>query len=178
MISRRGLLARARAVDLLVLDVDGVMTDGGLYYGPDGEALKRFDVKDGHRLVLARQAGLRAAILTARRSALVERRARELGLAPVCQGCRDKREGLRRLLEEAGVPAQRTAYMGDDLNDLPPMTMVRLAACPADACPEVRRAAHLVTRAPGGRGAVQEVVELLLRAQGKWETALRETFAK
>lgn len=167
------LLRRARDVDLLILDVDGVLTDGGLYYGDSGEAFKRFDVKDGHGLVLARLVGLRAAVLTARRSKLVRVRFEELGLAPISQGKKDKGAGLEALLEEAGVPASRAGYVGDDLNDLAPMRRVRLAACPSDACAEARASAHYVAAAPGGHGAVREVVELLLRAQGRWDAVMK-----
>jgi 3-deoxy-D-manno-octulosonate 8-phosphate phosphatase (KDO 8-P phosphatase) len=168
----RQLRERARAVELLVLDVDGVLTDGGLFYGPQGEALKRFDVKDGHGLVLAHLTGLRAAVLTARRSAIVEKRALELWLSPVSQGTRDKRAGLAALLEEAKVPASRAGYVGDDVNDLPPMSEVALACCPSDAVSEVRKIAHYVASARGGHGAVREIVELILKAQGRWEQAL------
>ncbi len=166
------LRARARDVDLLVLDVDGVLTDGGLYYGPEGEALKRFNVRDGHGLVLARAVGLRAAILTARRSRIVEVRGTELGLSPISQGNRDKARGFADLLEQTGIDAGRVAYVGDDVNDLPALKAARLAACPADAAPEVLAAAHFVTRAKGGHGAVREVVELVLKARGQWEEAL------
>jgi len=165
--------ARARAVELLVLDVDGVLTDGGLFYGPEGDTLKRFDAKDGHGLVLARHLGLRAAILTGRRSAMVEKRAAELGISPVCQGQRDKRTGLVALLEEARVPASRAGYVGDDLNDLPAMAQVCFTACPSDARPEVKAAAHFIARARGGYGAVREVIEEILKAQGRWTQALR-----
>jgi 3-deoxy-D-manno-octulosonate 8-phosphate phosphatase (KDO 8-P phosphatase) len=166
------LARRARAVDLLVLDVDGVLTDGGLFYGPEGEALKRFDVKDGHGLVLAHLTGLRAAVLTARRSAIVEKRATELWLSPISQGNRDKRAGLFALLEEARVPAARAGFVGDDLNDLPAMSEVGFACCPSDAVPEVRKIAHYVAGARGGHGAVREIVELILKAQGRWAQAL------
>ncbi|HEY3447797.1 MAG TPA: HAD hydrolase family protein [Myxococcales bacterium] len=166
------LEARAREVELLVLDVDGVLTDGGLYYGAEGEQLKRFDVKDGHGLVLAHLVGLRVAILTGRRSAIVEKRAAELWIAPVLQGHRDKRTGLAELLAQASVRAERAAYVGDDLNDLPAMSEVRLAACPADAVSEVRERCHFVAQAAGGRGAVREVLEMILKAQGKWAEAV------
>lgn len=166
------LQERARAVDLLILDVDGVLTDGGLFYGPEGELFKRFDVKDGHGLVLAHLTGLRTAILTARRSAIVAKRAAELGIDPVSQGNRDKRKGLLALLAEAKVPAERAGYVGDDLNDLAPMSEVRFAACPCDAAPEVKAAAHYATQAAGGHGAVREIVELLLKEQGRWAKAL------
>ncbi|MBI5542267.1 MAG: HAD hydrolase family protein [Deltaproteobacteria bacterium] len=162
----------ARQVDLLVLDVDGVLTDGGLYYGAEGEALKRFDVKDGHGLVLAHLVGLRAAILTARRSAIVEKRASELRISPVLQGFRDKKAGLLELLAMTKVRASRVGYVGDDINDLPAMSLVGFRACPSDAAAEVRRACHFVAKAGGGRGAVREIVELLLKAQGKWAEAL------
>ncbi len=166
------LLQRARDVELLVLDVDGVLTDGGLYYGADGEQLKRFDVKDGHGLVLAHLVGLRAAILTARRSGIVEKRAAELWIDPVLQGHRDKRAGLEQLLSLAKVSPERAAFVGDDLNDLPAMSQVRLAACPADAVSEVRERCHYVAQACGGRGAVREILEMILKAQGKWADAV------
>jgi len=170
--SLRSQRRRARAVELLVLDVDGVLTDGGLYYGAEGEQLKRFDVKDGHGLVLARLTGLRVAILTARRSAIVERRAAELGVAPVFQGQRDKAAGLTALLSEVGVPPERAGFVGDDVNDVPAMEKVGFAACPVDAVAEARAASHYVARAAGGRGAVREILELILKAQGRWARAL------
>jgi 3-deoxy-D-manno-octulosonate 8-phosphate phosphatase (KDO 8-P phosphatase) len=159
---------RARRIQLLMMDVDGVLTDGSLYYGPEGEALKRFDVKDGHGLVMWRISGGRAGILTARRSAIVEKRAAELKLDPVLQGQRDKRAGFHEALKLAGLPAEAVCYVGDDTNDLGPLELAGLAVAPADAVEEARTQAHLVTRAPGGHGAVRELVELLLRAQGKW----------
>ena len=168
----RQLRARARAVELLVLDVDGVLTDGGLYYGPAGEALKRFDVKDGHALVLAHLTGLRVAVLTARRSQIVQRRAAELWIDPVMQGFKDKRAGLAQLLKRTRVRPEAVAYVGDDINDLAPMEAVGLSACPADAAAEVRRSCHYLARARGGRGAVREIVELLLKAQGRWGPAV------
>ena len=167
---------RARAVQLLVLDVDGVLTDGGLYYGEHGEALKRFDVKDSHGLVMARLVGLPAAILTARTSKIVEVRGKELGLAVILQGQKEKASGLSRILHQVGVTPEACAYMGDDLNDLAPMAMVGLSACPSDAVPEVRARAHLIAQSPGGKGAVRELVELCLRASGRWEQALSQMF--
>ena len=166
------LVERARDIDLLVMDVDGVLTDGGLFYGAEGEQLKRFDVKDGHGLVLAHLSGLRAAILTGRRSAIVEKRAAELFVSPVLQGQRHKRAGLAELLAQAGVPAARAAFVGDDLNDLAAMAEVRLAACPSDAVSEVQERCHYVARAQGGHGVVREILELILKAQGKWAQAV------
>lgn len=166
------LSALAASVKLLVFDVDGVLTDGGLYYGPSGEVMKRFDVRDGHGLVLARLTGLPTALLTARRSEILETRARELGLSAVLQGRKDKGAGLSELLGGLGVDPGECAYMGDDLNDLAPMARVRLPACPSDAVPEVRQQALFIARQPGGRGAARELIELVMRATGRWGKAM------
>jgi 3-deoxy-D-manno-octulosonate 8-phosphate phosphatase (KDO 8-P phosphatase) len=163
---------RAQRIRLLVMDVDGVLTDGGLYYGPDGEVMKRFDVKDGHGLVMLRHLGIPSAILTARSSRIVETRMRELGVLHIVQGARDKEEGLERILTAAGAALEQVAYIGDDINDLPVLTKVGLSACPADARQEVREAVHYVCRTPGGRGAVRELIEVILHAQGRWDDAL------
>ncbi|MDX2011295.1 MAG: HAD-IIIA family hydrolase [Myxococcaceae bacterium] len=169
---------RARAIRLIVFDVDGVLTDGGLWYGPDGEVMKRFDVKDGHAMVLARLTGLPVAILTARTSKIVETRATELKLAKVFQGRREKGPALLELCAELNVAPNETAYMGDDVNDLPAMAHCGLTACPADAVAEVREAVHFVSSHPGGRGAARELIELVLRATGRWEQALAHMHPK
>lgn len=166
------LAARAAKVRLVVFDVDGVLTDGGLYYGPGGELMKRFDVRDGHGVVMARLAGLPCAVLTARTSEIVAQRGRELGLAAVLQGQKDKRRGLEQLLSELQIEPAACAYMGDDLNDLAPMSMVSLPACPADAAPEVRQEALFVARQPGGRGAARELLEVVMKASGRWNVAI------
>ncbi|MCU0696785.1 MAG: HAD family hydrolase [Myxococcaceae bacterium] len=166
------LTERASAIRLVVFDVDGVLTDGGLWYGPDGEVMKRFDVKDGHAMVLARLTGLPVAILTARTSKIVETRAKELQLAKVFQGRREKGPALIELCAELNASPHEAAYMGDDVNDLPAMAHCGLTACPADAVAEVREAVHFVSSHPGGRGAARELIELVLRATGRWEQAL------
>jgi 3-deoxy-D-manno-octulosonate 8-phosphate phosphatase (KDO 8-P phosphatase) len=163
---------RAAAVTLLALDVDGVLTDGRLYFGADGEALKVFDVRDGHGIKLLREAGIDVAILTARSSPIVERRARELGVVRVIQGVADKGDGLARLAREAGVALERCGYIGDDWPDLAALAQAGFAATVADAAPEVRRVAHWISTAPGGRGAVRELAEFILRAQGRFGEAL------
>ncbi len=163
---------QARHVRALVLDVDGVLTDGALFYGPDGEAMKRFDVKDGHALVLARETGLLLAILTGRTSRIVETRAKELGIHRVYQGRRHKGPAFLELCDELAVLPAEVAYVGDDLNDLPPMELAGVTACPADAVPEVRAAVDFVASRPGGHGAVREIVEALLQATERWEQAL------
>jgi len=156
---------RAARVRLIVLDVDGVLTDGRLYFGPDGEALKVFDVRDGHGVRLLREAGLAVALLSSRSSPIVARRAGELDIAPVLQGERDKLAGLDRVLASTGVAAADCAYMGDDWPDLPVMAKVGFAAAVADAAPEVRRAAHWIAPADGGRGAVRALAEYVLRCR-------------
>ena len=166
MASRSGqaeLLARAARIRLVILDVDGVLTDGRLYYGPDGEALKAFDVKDGHGIVLLRER-VDFAVISGRPGLASQRRLEELRFKHLIFGERDKLQGYARLAH-LGLPDDAVAYMGDDVNDVPLLRKVGLAACPADARPEARAVAHLVTEAPGGRGAVRELCDLILRAQ-------------
>ena len=155
-------LARIR---LLVLDVDGVLTDGSIIVDDNGVESKHFHVRDGAAIALWNASGGRTAILSGR---CVDRRAAELKIHPVVQGSGDKGASLRAILAEVGLDPDRAAFVGDDLADLPALAVVGLAACPADAAAEVRAASHLVTVAPGGRGAVREVVERLMRAQGTW----------
>ncbi len=162
----------AKKVKLLVFDVDGVLTDGGLYYGPEGEAFKRFNVKDGHALVMARITGLPAAVLTARTSKIVAVRAAELKLAGVLQGQKYKAPGLLTLCGTLGLKPSDCAYMGDDTNDLPPMELAGLTACPCDAAIEVQQASDFVSKLPGGHGAARDFVERVLKAQGRWQQAL------
>jgi 3-deoxy-D-manno-octulosonate 8-phosphate phosphatase (KDO 8-P phosphatase) len=164
---------RAAAVRLLVVDVDGVLTDGRLYFGPDGEALKAFDVRDGHGIKLLREAGIEVAVLTARNSPIVDRRVRELGIERVIQGAADKAAAFAALAEAVRIAPAECGYIGDDWPDLPVLAQVGLAATVADAVAEVRRAAHWISRAPGGRGAVRELAEFILRAQGRFEPLLR-----
>jgi 3-deoxy-D-manno-octulosonate 8-phosphate phosphatase (KDO 8-P phosphatase) len=158
------VLARASRVRLLVLDVDGVLTDGRLYYGPSGEALKVFDVKDGHGLVLVREV-IELAVISARPGEISRRRMEELGVKHIHFDRRDKLVCYETLIRELGCPDDQVAFMGDDVNDLPLLQRVGLATAPADALPEVRSAAHWVASAPGGRGAVRELCDLLLRAR-------------
>jgi YrbI family 3-deoxy-D-manno-octulosonate 8-phosphate phosphatase len=163
------LRERCEKIEMLVLDVDGVLTDGSIIYGDDGVELKAFFVRDGSGLKLWQLAGKRAALMTGRTSKLVEVRAAELDLAPVIQGAGDKLAGFRQLLQQAPLPVERICYVGDDLPDLPVLLRCGLAVAVADACPEVIARAHYITRTRGGRGAVREVVELILRCQGRWQ---------
>lgn len=163
---------KARAVRWLVLDVDGVLTDGRIILdGGEGE-WKAFDVRDGQRIVLAAGEGIRTVFLTGRSSRVVERRAAELGVYRVFQGARRKGEIMEQFFLEEGARPAETAYLGDDIVDLPALRRVGLAAAVADAVPEVRAMADWIAAAPGGRGAVRELVEFILVAQGRWEAAL------
>ncbi|HSD21292.1 MAG TPA: HAD hydrolase family protein [Anaeromyxobacter sp.] len=158
------LHARAARVRLVLLDVDGVLTDGRIWYGPDGEALKAFDVRDGHGIVLVRD-HVDFGVISGRPGKATEVRLRELRFKHLIFGERDKLEGYARLAH-LGVPDEDVAYMGDDVNDVPLLRRVGLAVAPADARPEAKAAAHLVTSAPGGRGAVRELCDLLIAAKG------------
>lgn len=166
------LIERCAAIDWLLLDVDGVLTDGTIAYSDQGDELKGFYVRDGSGLSLWVKAGKKSGLLTGRSSAVVSRRAIELQMTAVFQGIGDKGAGYRKFLQEQNVAAERVCYMGDDIVDLPVLRHCGLAATVADACDEAHREAHYVTRAPGGRGAVREVIELILRAQGLWQTIL------
>jgi 3-deoxy-D-manno-octulosonate 8-phosphate phosphatase (KDO 8-P phosphatase) len=159
---------KAPQTRLLVLDVDGVLTDGVLIYGASGEEIKRFHVRDGLALQQARRAGVEVAIVSGRASAAVTRRMSELGVVEVHQGVGDKEALLRGLLARLGVSAAETAVMGDDLPDLPLMRMAGIAMAPVDAAPEVRQAADWVSRSAGGHGAVREAIEWLLRSRKAW----------
>jgi 3-deoxy-D-manno-octulosonate 8-phosphate phosphatase (KDO 8-P phosphatase) len=149
------------------MDVDGVLTDGGIYYTERGDEVKRFDVRDGQGLVLLRQTGVLTAVITRRRSEIVERRADELGIVEVHQGATDKRAVLESLLARRGVAAGDAAYVGDDVGDLPAMAMVGVPIAVADAVAPVRRMAAYVTRARAGHGAVREICDLILSAREK-----------
>lgn len=156
---------RWAAVRALVTDVDGVLTDGGLYYAENGDELKRFDVRDGQGLVLLREAGVLTAIVTRKRTTIVVRRARDLGIAEVHQDARDKAAVLADLMTRHRLTAAAVCYVGDDVGDLPAMRAAGLPVAVADAVPAVRRAATYVTRARAGHGAIREVCDLILAAR-------------
>lgn len=153
---------RAARVQLVVFDVDGVFTDGRLYYSAAGEALKAFHVRDGHGIKLLLKHGIQAAVISGRNSPAVTRRMQELGIQHVFQGDDDKLPILEQLLQKLGLRTEQTACVGDDLVDLPLLAAAGLAIAVADAQPEVRARAHLVTNARGGEGAVREVCDLIL----------------
>jgi 3-deoxy-D-manno-octulosonate 8-phosphate phosphatase (KDO 8-P phosphatase) len=170
--AQRNALERAKRVRLMLFDVDGVLTDGKLWYGPAGEALKVFSVLDGHGIKLLQQSGIAVALLSGRSSPAVAARAAELGIAHLLQGIDDKKSAFEALAARLGVPAGETGFMGDEVVDLPVLRRCGFACAPAGAQALVLANAHYVTRAAAGNGAAREVCEYLLRAQGRLEAAL------
>jgi len=165
-------LERARRVKLMIFDVDGVLTDGSLWYGPGGEEIKAFHALDGHGVKMLGESGVRLALLTGRKSVAVAARARELGIEHVLQDVEDKRGRYETLLKDLRLQAGDTGYMGDDLVDLPVLTRCGFACTVPEAPEDVRTRAHYVAAAPAGRGAAREVCEYVMRAQGSFERAL------
>ncbi|NWF54138.1 MAG: HAD hydrolase family protein [Syntrophaceae bacterium] len=168
---------KAKKVRLLLLDVDGVMTDGRLGFDGKGREFKFFYARDGIGIKLLQQMGVRVGILSGRRAKVVSLRAKELGISLVRQKIQDKAQALAEILETENLRPEQVCYMGDDLVDLSVLRRVGLAVAVADAVEEVKSLAHLVTRAPGGLGAVREVCELILKTQGKWEKGTKKYFS-
>ncbi|PLZ03400.1 3-deoxy-D-manno-octulosonate 8-phosphate phosphatase [Burkholderia sp. WAC0059] len=164
--------ARAARVRLMIFDVDGVLTDGGLMFTGAGDTMKSFNSLDGYGAKLLREAGIETAIITGRHSEIVAVRAKELRIPHVFQGVEDKRVAFAQLLADTGVAPEACGYMGDDWPDLAVMLQCGLAAAPANSHPEVLSRAHWVSRARGGHGAARELCDLLLRAQGRYEAML------
>jgi len=163
---------QAARIRLMGFDIDGVMTDGRLYFGPEGDFCKAFFSRDGLGLKLLARAGVRLAIITGRDSPIVTRRAANLGIGLVMQGVEDKRAAMLSLLEREHLTLEQCGYMGDDLVDLPLLKVCGFSATVPDGHPLVREHVAYVTQAPAGAGAVREVCELILRAQGAWERVL------
>ena len=165
-----GLAGKAAAIRMILLDVDGVLTDGGIIYesadAGEGAELKRFDIQDGMGVTLAIRAGLQVGILTGRSSGVVARRAQELKMSVVKQGFHDKLAGWKEVLAETGLEPRQIAYIGDDVQDLPVLWRAGISAAPANAVSDVRDQVDYVCRASGGRGAVRELIDLLLETRG------------
>ena len=164
---------RAARIKLLLMDCDGVLTDGRLWLLENGDEQKSFNVKDGLGLALVHRAGLQTGIISGRTSSAVARRAHELGVGFVRQGELDKIKVFEELLAQASVAESEVAFVGDDLADIPIMQRSEFAVAVADAAEETRSVAHYVTQARGGLGAVREVVEIILKAQGRWSEITR-----
>ncbi len=173
MEDQESIRRRAASVKLLLMDCDGVLTDGRIWILQDGDDQKAFNTKDGLGLELLHRAGLRSGIISGRHSSAVRRRAVALRVSYLLQGCESKIKAFEEILTEAGLDESEVAFMGDDLNDVPLLRRAALAIAVADAAEEVKSCAHLVTGASGGKGAVREVVEVILRSQGRWDNVIK-----
>jgi 3-deoxy-D-manno-octulosonate 8-phosphate phosphatase (KDO 8-P phosphatase) len=169
--------ALAAHIKVMIFDVDGVLTDGSLTYGADGEITKTFNVLDGLGIQMLQRVGIATAIISARQSPIVLRRAQDLGIQHVYQGKHDKRIAFAELLAKTGASAAECGYIGDDVIDVPLLRVVGLAITVPNGTREARELAHYTTRASGGRGAVREVCEIILRAQGKYDAAVAQYLA-
>lgn len=168
------LYAKAAPITLLLLDIDGVLTDGSLIYTENGIEGKAFNTQDGLGIKLVQKAGVDVGLITARTSELVLRRAKELGMTHICQGVDSKITAYTDILKRSGRKPYQVCFMGDDWIDLPLLTRVGLAACPANAVPEVKDACHLITERSGGHGAVRETCRLILQAKGVLDSLLQQ----
>ncbi|MBI2413242.1 MAG: HAD-IIIA family hydrolase [Deltaproteobacteria bacterium] len=166
------LKEKLKKIRLVIFDCDGVLTDGRIIYNDEGQETKVFDVRDGHGIKLMARAGIESAILTARESKTVEHRAANLGIELVFQSMKDKLAGLEEILKLRPFKLEEIAYMGDDIIDLPVLKRVGLAVTVADGVDEVKEMADYITSRPGGRGAVRELAELILKSQSKWDEIL------
>jgi len=173
MTDRAAIDQRASRIKLLLMDCDGVLTDGRLMLLENGDEQKLFNVRDGQGLVLLRRMGVQTGIISGRRSSFVDLRARELAINYLRQGSGDKVKDFDELLAESGLEASAVAFVGDDLGDIPLLRRAGLAVAVADAVAEVRAVAHYVTQLPGGHGAVREAIELILKAQDRWDEAVK-----
>ena len=165
---------RLRRIKLLVLDVDGVLTDGGLWFDASGQLIKRFDVRDGLGIRLLQQTGVEIAFLSGGQGGATEVRARQLGIHHCLVGIKDKPEALLQLQQELGIDMAETGFVGDDLNDLAVRPVVGLLMAPADACAPVRQGAHAVLLNKGGHGAIRELAERILQSRGRWQNLKRD----
>lgn len=170
------LTERMSRIKLFICDVDGVLTDGGIILDSNGVETKRFDVKDGHGLKLLQRAGIQVALLTGRESQIVSYRADELQITEVIQGAKNKAEAYETLKARTGCQDAEIAYVGDDVVDIPVLRQVGLALAVEDAVDEVRAIAHYISSLPGGKGAVREIVQLILKTQNLWEGVLERYY--
>ncbi len=168
---------KAKIIRLLLLDVDGVLTDGTIIYDQEGQELKKFNIKDGHGIKLLQRSGVMVGILSGRKSSAVTFRAKELGIDLLFQEVLDKSKALEEILQKKKFKLEQICYMGDDLVDLPIFSRVGLAVAVMDSADDLKANAHYITLHPGGHGAVREVCDLILKVQGKWEAVTRKYFS-
>lgn len=167
----------AKTIKLIAFDVDGVLTDGTIYYGPQGDAMKGFSARDGMGISLARAAGIKTAVITGRRSPMVEKRATDLHIDYIVQNVSAKWQALEDICNDMGITVQEAAYMGDDLNDVEVISKTGCGAAPADACQEAKEAAQFVSSCLGGHGALRQWIEHILKRQNQWHTVLSRYFS-
>src|SRR6185295_11572714 len=165
--------SRAARIKLFLMDCDGVLTDGRIWVLENGEDQKAFNTRDGLGLELLHRAGLKSGVISGRVSSALTRRAEKLGMSYVRQGCEDKKQAFAEIVADAGLTNEEVAFAGDDLNDIPLMLQSGLALAVTDAAVETRNHAHYVTEAPGGHGAVREMVELILKSQDRWDDLIK-----
>lgn len=163
-------------IKYLVIDVDGTMTDGGLYYDENGNETKKFDTKDAAGFFVAHQVGMKIMVLTGRECKATTRRMTEMNVEYLCQNVKDKENYLRNFMGENGIKKEEIGYIGDDLNDLPPMKLCGYVGCPEDACLEVKKIADYISPVKGGYGAVRDVIEHLLRENNLWNEAVSKVY--
>lgn len=163
-------------IKYLVIDVDGTMTDAGIYYDEHGNELKKFCTKDAAGFFAAKKTGIQVMVLTGRECAATTRRMTEMKVDYLVQNCKDKMTYLTQFMKDNGISRDEMGYLGDDLNDLPPMSMCGFVGCPADACLEVRERADYISDVKGGYGAVRDIIEHMLRERGEWEKATAEIY--
>jgi len=174
--SKKNIEDIAKGIKLLILDVDGVLTDGSIILDNEGNEYKSFHVRDGHGIKMLIHAGIRVAIITGRHSRVVERRAHELGITEVFQKCHDKRIAYKKLIEQYSLKDSEVAYVGDDIVDAPIMAMAGLPVAVTDATEDTKEYALLVTKSRGGRGAVREVTDFILKSKGIWQGMFDDYF--
>jgi YrbI family 3-deoxy-D-manno-octulosonate 8-phosphate phosphatase len=169
---------RCQSIELILSDVDGVLTDGGIFLDSQGVEAKRFHIRDGMGIKLWQKAGYKFGLITGRSSHMVKVRAAELGIDIIRQGIDEKLAAVKQVLHELRATPKNVCYVGDDLPDLPPLRMAGLGVAPADACIELREAAHFVTQARGGDGAIRETIEMILKAQRHWSDVIHNFTGK
>lgn len=163
-------------IKYLIIDVDGTMTDAGIYYDENGNELKKFCTKDAAGFFAAKKTGIKVMVLTGRECAATTRRMTEMKVDYLVQNCKDKMTYLTQFMKDNGISRDEMGYLGDDLNDLPPMNLCGFVGCPADACLEVRERADYISNLKGGYGAVRDIIEHMLRERGEWEKATAEIY--
>lgn len=165
-----------KKIKYLVIDVDGTMTDAGIYYDEHGNELKKFCTKDAAGFFTAHQAGMEILVLTGRECAATTRRMTEMKVDYLVQNCKDKVRYLNQFMEEKGITKDELGYLGDDLNDLPGMQLCGFTGCPADACVEIKEYADYVATVKGGEGAVRDIIEYMLRTRGEWQQCIKQVY--